>query len=1161
MAADPLRQTAVRERLIEALRADLVGPMATDEVIPSRPSRWYLAGFLVPNDTPMVERQDPEVGEALSIDADRGDEAEDDVAAHTAYLPSSMGLSFFVGPDTDAVEVTAEWADYAWISQEETRRYLELERQRRRAKAATRRGAAASPLLEAEEPGSDEADEASPDGGGERTRYRYWRRGQVHAPTLRVSLRPPYRPVPLTDDRRVFLSVSVRPAPASEGAPGTRVVSLFLVNGREPQHEGADERFLFQTRLVVRCAEGFHPRRQRDPSTHRDDRRNDLQFRDQPVWAVGHGVATEVPEGARRAATEVATTWIPLAKVPRVKALDLSGVSTNMEALAALPDASALGGGLLPLLEAYTTWIAAQAQVGRQLDDPRHRETALVLVAEAELAEARIRAGIERLLTDALAWKAFQLTNRAMAATARRQRPGEEPHWRLFQLAFLLLNIVGTSDPNHDDRERVDLLFFPTGGGKTEAYLGVAAFALFSRRLRGQGSAQGGLGVGVLLRYTLRLLTLDQLKRAAQLACAMELERRADPLHLGRARFTVGIWVGRSATANRLTDLAPVIRKIREGLPLFGEPAPLPLEACPWCGTKLGQGAYALLPSAKRPHTLLVSCADEDCPFHAEQGEDLPPHRRGLPVVAIDDHVYSELPSILIGTVDKFASLPWRGASGNLFGRVRAVGAIGAPDEGVFYGNNEKPPSAATPLPTGLLPPDLIIQDELHLISGPLGTMVGLYETAIDALCRDKVPRGPKILASTATARRASEQIQAIFARSRVHLFPAQGINDGDTFFAETDARPEKSRYYLGVAAPGRAVKLLASRVYTALLGATQRQWLAEGAPGAGNAADTYMSLVAYFNALRELGGAQRILQEEVSGRARRLSERRPLGEEESRHFADRWLSYDLLELTSRQTTDQIKSQAARMARPYELKGPARTDVLLASSMISVGVDIPRLGLMVVNGQPRTVAEYIQASSRVGRESPGLVVTAFSLYKPRDRSHYESFDSFHQSFYRSVEAASVTPFSARAIDRGLAGLVVSLARHLPPRMAAPERVLAIDTAADLPTLVKGLLLARAAAHRDGASARLTERLARRVDFLLGHWRELVLAVNEAGGSLRYSPWEGQTSGETLLHTAVDDISAGDYTEHLAEFRAPTSMRDVEPSVHIWVDKQQSKGAK
>ena len=152
-------------------------------------------------------------------------------------------------------------------------------------------------------------------------------------------------------------------------------------------------------------------------------------------------------------------------------------------------------------------------------------------------------------------------------------------------------------------------------------------------------------------------------------------------------------------------------------------------------------------------------------------------------------------------------------------------------------------------------------------------------------------------------------------------------------------------------------------------------------------------------------------------------------------------------------------------------------------------------------------------------------------------------------------------FSARAIDRGLAGLVVSLARHLPPRMAAPERVLAIDTAAELPTLVKGLLLARAAAHRDGASARLTERLARRVDFLLGHWRELVLAVNEAGGSLRYSPWEGQTSGETLLHTAVDDISAGDYTEHLAEFRAPTSMRDVEPSVHIWVDKQQSKGAK
>jgi hypothetical protein len=672
---------------------------------------------------------------------------------------------------------------------------------------------------------------------------------------------------------------------------------------------------------------------------------------------------------------------------------------------------------------------------------------------------------------------------------------------------------------------------------------------MFLRRLRGQSAPHKGAGIAVLLRYTLRLLTLDQLKRAAQLTCAMELIRREQPFMLGEDRFSIGLWVGRKATHNRLKDLKPVISRIKTtGRPPPGEPAPVPFKSCPWCDRALDRDAYELIPSGSAaPQAMQVSCEDEDCPFNAAYDEDLPEHRRGIPVVVVDEHVYRELPTILVGTVDKFAALPWRGATGNLFGRVRAVGEAG------FYGADETPPQGSAPLHGGLLPPELIIQDELHLITGPLGTMVGLYETAIDALCREKVGHGPKIIASTATARRATEQIQAIFARENVHLFPPQGLDDGATFFAEVDTSPETTRLYVGVASPGRNMKVLASRVYTGLLGAAQRQWKQAGAPGKDNPADTYMTLVSYFNALKELGGAQRLVLEDVNRRTSQLSRRRPLDQEESAHFADRPLSYDILELTSRQSTDDIARQSALLHKPYQPSGSQKTDVLLASSMISVGVDIPRLGLMVVNGQPRTSAEYIQASSRVGRRTPGLVVTAFNLFKPRDRSHYERFTSFHESFYRYVEAASVTPFSARAVDRGLAGLIVGLARHLPPQLASPRGAEQIGKVPGLEDRLAEILIARAKAHRPDFPPEMLKRLRERVSLIFEHWEDLIKAVKDDGQGLKYSDWERLPKGcMSLLSTAVDDLT-GNHAPLRDHFRAPISMRDVEPSVHIWVD--------
>jgi hypothetical protein len=757
----------------------------------------------------------------------------------------------------------------------------------------------------------------------------------------------------------------------------------------------------------------------------------------------------------------------------------------------------------------------------------------------------RMRAGIAVLSDSPDALKAFQLANRAMAAAARKARPGE-PHWRLFQLAFVLLNISGIVNPNHADRERVDLLFFPTGGGKTEAYLGVAAFALVLRRLRGQDRPDRGAGVSVLLRYTLRLLTLDQLRRAAQLICALELERRADPDQLGPDRFSIGMWVGKSATANKVADVRKDLARYRDGDGRVA--APVPLATCPWCDHPLQRDSFELVPPSAHPKALTVGCPNLDCEFGfgmAALGDE---HRDGLPIVVIDDQLYRELPSIVVGTVDKFASLPWRGAVGNLFGRVSARGEYG------FIGKHERPSAEDVPLPDGLLPPDLIIQDELHLISGPLGTMVGLYEGAIDALCRAETGYGPKVIASTATARRASEQIRAIFAREHTHLFPPQGIDAGDTFFAEEDRSPEKTRIYVGIAAPGRSAKELAARTTTTLLGAAQRKWKEAGPPGEHNPGDPYMTLVSYFNSLKDLGGAQRLVQEDVSQRTPELESRRPLNQDKSALFAKRNLSFDVLELTSRQSTGDVAKAIDRLGRPFGVGRASRTDVLLASNMISVGVDIQRLGLMLVNGQPRTTAEYIQASSRVGRKHPGLVVTALNLYKPRDRSHFERFQAYHESFYREVEASSVTPFSARAIDRGLAGIVVGLMRHLGPNMAPSESLTRINRpdAKAMDTKLIDILVTRATQHRENVSEQTLNRLSERIAFLLAEWRYLVEQAQADATPIKYSGWETPKKFTSLLSTPVERTYSA-HAKQLKHFTAPTSMRDVEPSIDIWVD--------
>ena len=807
----------------------------------------------------------------------------------------------------------------------------------------------------------------------------------------------------------------------------------------------------------------------------------------------------------------------------------IDAVDFGMETLGGLDDGSAAKAHLEPLVEQYRDWIAGQRQDAAAFEG-RRREVADELVLKASSAADRIQAGID-LLADPDVLDAFRIANRAMAAAARRRRALEDkeapqdvaaPAWRPFQLAYVLMNLRGIAEPTHPERDVVDLLFFPTGGGKTEAYFGLSAFTLVLRRLRHPGAESRGLSV--LMRYTLRLLTLDQLGRAAALICALELERERAPERLGEWPFEIALWVGRAATPNYMGrkgdtgDKSARVKTLRYARDSSREP-PLPIEQCPWCGKPFRKQSFRLHPNTNEPTDLLVYCVNRRCDFS---------RKRHLPIVAVDEPIYQRRPAFMIATADKFAALPWTGETARF-----------------FHGGDPDHPR----------PPDLIIQDELHLISGPLGTMAGLYETAIDRLCTRRVGDEnvrPKVIASTATVRMAQKQIQALFDRRQVAVFPAPGLDRRNSFFArEASKSPDDVRLYVGVAAQGRGPRVVFLRSMITLMAAAQAAW--EAAAGAGtdpNPADPYMTAVAYFNALRELGSARRIVEDEIGARLVSYAERKRLGETAGL-FANRQIAFEPVELTSRVTTANVADAKRRLALDFTTD--QRIDVALATNMISVGLDVSRLGLMLVAGQPKTTSEYIQATSRVGRDParPGLVVTLLNVHKPRDRSHYERFPAFHESFYRNVEATSVTPFSSRALDRGLPAVAVALARlgipGLTPNPAA-RRVAAHHSATDAIARAVG---DRARRHADGLPAGVEQTVQGRVRSLFDDWAALAHEAGQVGVTFGYARGRSENVSTPLLREMIDP-DRETLNDQQLRFRAPRSLRDVEPGTLLGI---------
>lgn len=1156
-------QAYLRQLLQFAVMDDLLGPAngPFEEVIGMSVRDRYLVGKLAPKtlgpvspfaNLPKAAVQGAPVADGLQPyqgrnepgaefnSAEGGFDVDDidqqpanEAIANQSLVPSSLGFTFCLNGDVESLELEARWGRY--------------------------------------ERGDSETEVSEKTGKPVKAWKRIPSGGKRPLP-MKEGIFGPFAIDPECPE--VLVQGVVRP----KLLKGDRLVTVFLVNNQTKPEENQDAAWVFQPEIIVRGME-HKPVFRRRPvldADGSDAEREALEmvYRKRVEFAVGHGVAVhaDIALGDSEKATEVRTVIIPefevqVTETPGLDPDDRSAMRRltdegllDMEKLAALPRAE-LVTALNILTGDYEAWIKEQSErIPREFAG--YTDAAEKAVSRCATVLQRLNEGIAALEKNDLALEAFRFANRAMARQrvrsiyALRRRRGEKVtleelniiqnrSWRPFQLAFILLSIPALADPKHRDRTQsleafADLLWFPTGGGKTEAYLGVAAFTMAIRRLQGNvGGYDASRGLAVIMRYTLRLLTIQQFQRATTLLCAMEALREESSESLkkwGNAPFTLGLWVGNKVTPGNTEQSSKVIEAVRDGQRTFGA-TPAQLTSCPWCGSVIAEGRDIIVDRDEGRTAICCGDALQQCEFTRAK------RRTGLPVVVVDTEIYHRPPSMLIGTVDKFAMMAWRGETRTLFGRARQE----CPRHGLIWpdwecgGNHPKkrdlPPTQVRTI-SPIRPPDLIIQDEFHLISGPLGTMVGLYETAIDELSSwkvdDKVVR-PKIIASTATVRKADSQVKNVFLR-QVSVFPPHGLDIEDNFFSVQRPVAEKpGRLYLGICSPGSSRPAVLIRLYVALLTAAQSLF-----DRFGPAADPYMTLVGYFNSLRELGGMRRLAEDDVTTRAFRVAMsrvRRPGLSQRSVKNVD--------ELTSRVSNKLIPKKLDQLEVKFKstwAKGEARAmDVVLATNMLSVGVDVNRLGLMAVNGQPKSTAEYIQATSRVGRAFPGLVFAVLTWSRPRDLSHFETFEHYHATFYKHVEAQSVTPFAPRAMDRGLTGMMVSLLRlsdeTLNPNLGAGQlKTITKQEAKDAKTSIsdRAWKVADKAEVKTAAEGMLADRIDR--------W---VKEATKAGRRLGYdTEWK---QGDVFALLKKPGLQRWD------ELTAPMSMREVEPGVNLIMD--------
>lgn len=629
----------------------------------------------------------------------------------------------------------------------------------------------------------------------------------------------------------------------------------------------------------------------------------------------------------------------------------------------------------------------------------------------------------------------------------------ESAGWRAFQLAFILLNLDGIfkqeDDENWDKRNNwVDLVWFPTGGGKTEAYLGLIALTIINRRK--EFKEKGG-GTAAIMRYTLRLLTMQQFQRASLVIMALELIRRWGNYELGDEPINIGLWVGKNSIPNSNIDL---IYEFEQKLNLKKENR-IPFSNCPWCNSGIKGETHEDTETSYKNYVFNLNkvhlkCLNTKCSFSfglgriSKKRQDQGP----IPVCLSDETIYQHPPALLFGTVDKFAQLAHK-VNGQNNGRNSDSRRI----FGIGNWEKDKPKD-------GYLPPDLIIQDELHLLLGPLGSAVALFESAIDQLCTREDGTRPKIISSTATTRNTQLQIAALFDR-KVNLFPKPGVECDDSFFAFykrryksiDDQTPEylSKRKYIGVLPTGRTQIWMQMRLAAIIMthkAIFELKELGDKHPiefdeynDFEKAMDYYHTTISYFNSLKEVGKTQSQVQTYILKELRRVFSRvvRP------QKLMQPIYTYGPIqesELTGRLSGEEVKNELKRVETKWNAKnrfaniqnnelvrGKVPPEFVVATNMISVGIDVSRFNTIIMNSMPRNTAEYIQASSRVARNDYGLVLTVHHPFRARDISHYEKFIEFHEKMYSYVEPISITPFTQKAVERYMGLYLATMIRH------------------------------------------------------------------------------------------------------------------------------------
>lgn len=910
-------------------------------------------------------------GNAIDTDADIDEISEDAVSLSRIYKPRSIGITYCIPRNSGKLLVTMKCS-----------RYLRYET-------------------------------AVVVGDEKKPKYVWLRRPIVQTCTIDVNLGVWKKPIEVAceglDTIKCELETRIR---ADQNSEDKFMVTTSLVNKENANKAELNSRVIFQTEFSVVIKDKSHFQDLTNNSKMLD---TDLLYHKQKNYAIGHGCAGSWKEDKNDNISEVFTDAVPFYEVPKISP-DLHYPDWHPKAgntfeltMYDLYKGNSVGFETIEvLIELYSSWLDLKKKDAAKLD-PKMHHAAKENIVKIDACLRRIKTGYSLIKENHTVHSSFKLMNASMilqqmASKGENDRNGEKviftddpletneaksKKWRPFQIAFILMNLECFVNRQSEFRDTAELIWFPTGGGKTEAYLGIASFALITERHKGEY----GPGTSVIMRYTLRLLTAQQFQRASSLICALEYLRKKNESELGTEEFSIGIWVGQSVTPNNIKQSCDAfLAAEKKGAYEYK----FLIQKCPWCSSEMGPVRKKIDGSTKKydvvgfrtsgrgqTRKIVCYCTNNFCTF-----------RDSLPLVLNDEEIYQKTPSLLIATVDKFAMLSWKPESRAIFG---------LDNDGERFKNA----------------PSLIIQDELHLITGPLGSVFGLYEAVVDQLSTDfscDPPVKAKLIAATATTRASDAQIKSIYARNNTVIFPPPCIDFYDSFFSsvakDDNGQLIKDRMYLGVYGRAYSSALTTNnRVFSSLL--TQLKYLPD------DRKDPWYTLLCYYNSLKELGANQTLFCSDIPERLPALKSKWGLTQQ-------RWLN-NIIELTGRLSNSELPKLLGELEKRFGAdKYPV--DVCLASNIIEVGVDVPRLSLMTIAGQPSGTAKYIQASGRIGRQLPGLIVVNYDTKKSRDASHYENFHSYHQKIYSFVEPSSTTPFTLPVLERCLAGVLLAYLR-------------------------------------------------------------------------------------------------------------------------------------